>query len=485
MQFCALILIPLMLITGCSTNKATGNQTFTAFMSEEEERKVGAEEHPKIMKEFGGALEGLRLQAYVNSIGRALAQVSEVPNLPYKFTILNDEKVNAFALPGGYVYITRGLLALAENEAEIAGVLAHEIGHITARHSAQRYSTSKATNIGLTIFSVLSSAAGVPSGLGQAVSYGTQAAIQGYSRQQELEADMLGVRYMTRLGYSPDAMSTFFKKMGAHTDLVAKEKGMKGVGPNIMSTHPRTTDRIEKAIILAKTKPVANPLIKRDTYLSQIKGMTFGDDLTQGIRKGRLFAHTNLRIQFEVPPNFILFNSPSQVRAIGPNKSEINFSTVNPELIRQSGTLSKYLLTLDLNPQSVERIKVNGMNAATGLGLLITNAGRRDVRLLVIKGEGDNVFLLTFITLPEETQKLSEGFRRTTYSFRQLSQTEAQDVRPLKIRLIEVRAGDTIRSLAHKHMPFEKYKGEWFQVLNGLNASDRLTIGQQVKIVSK
>jgi predicted Zn-dependent protease len=487
-QLSALILVSMLIMTGCSTNKATGSHTFTAFMTEKEERKVGAEEHLKIMKEFGGPLKGLRLRAYVKSIGEALAQVSEVPNLPYKFTILNDEKVNAFALPGGYVYITRGLLALAESEAEIAGVLAHEIGHITARHSAQRYSASKATNIGLTIFSVLSSAAGIPRGLGQAVSYGTQAAVQGYSRQQELEADMLGVRYMTRLGYSPDAMSTFFQKMGAHADLEAKEKGKEGIGHNIMSTHPRTSDRIKQAIILAKTKPVANPLIKRTTYLSRVNGLIFGDDPAQGIRKGRFFTHPELRIQFKVPPGFVLFNSPKHVTAIGPNKSEIKFDQVNPELIRQSGTLSKYLLRYrdrNLNLQNVEGIDVNGMKAATGLGRLKTNQGPRDVRLLVIKGEDENVFRLTFITTPKETQKLSEEFRRTTYSFHRLSPTEAQDVRPLKIRLIKVRKGDTVKTLAYKHMPFEKYKREWFQVLNGLNDGARLTVGQQVKIVSE
>jgi len=482
------VLIPILFITSCSTNKATGNQSFTAFMSEEKERSVGAEEHPKIMKEFGGAYGSLLLRTYVNSIGKALAQISEVPNVPYRFTILNDEKVNAFALPGGYVYITRGLLALAENEAEIAGVLAHEIGHITARHTAQRYSASIATNIGLSVLGVLSTAAGVPSGLGQAVSYGAQAAVQGYSRQQEFEADMLGVRYMTRLGYSPDAMSTFFKKMGAHADLEAKEKGKEGVGHNIMSTHPRTTDRIKQAIILAKTKPVANPLIKRKTYLSHIEGIIFGDDPAQGIRNGRLFTHSKLGIQFKVPPGFILFNSPSKVIAIGPNKSQIKFDLATPEFIRQSGTLSQYLQThwgSNLNLQGIERININGMRAVTGIGKLKTSDGPRDIRLLTIKGRGDKVFRLAFITPPKETQKLSQELRRTTYSFRRLSRVEAKNIHPLKIHLIEVRTGDTVKSLAYQHMPFERYKLEWFQVLNGLDTKDHLVVGQQVKVVSR
>ena len=483
---CALVPLLLLLVTGCSTNKATGGQSFTAFMSEEEERRVGAEEHPKIMKEFGGAHGSLRLRSYINNVGKALAQASEMPNLPYKFTILNDEKVNAFALPGGYVYITRGLLALAENEAEMAGVLAHEIGHITARHTAQRYSASIATDIGLTVLSVLSSAAGVPTGLGQAVSFGAQAAVQGYSRKQELEADMIGVRYMTRLGYSPDAMTTFFKKMGAYAELEAKTLGKGKVSHNIMSTHPRTTERIEQAIKLAKTKPVVNPLIERNAYLTRINGMTFGDDPAQGIRKGRFFTHSDLRIQFQVPPGFVLFNSPNQVIAIGPNKSRIIFNMANPEYIRQSGSLRKYLLThwgSNLNLQDVERIDVNGMRATTGLGQLKTGLGLRDVRLLVIKGAGDKVFRMAFITPPKMTQQLSEAFRRTTYSFRRLSRAEAKGIQPLKVRLIKVQAGDSVKSLS-KHMPFTKFKREWFRVLNGLSVGDHLAVGQQVKIIS-
>jgi predicted Zn-dependent protease len=165
-----------------------------------------------------------------------------------------------------------------------------------------------------------------------------------------------------------------------------------------MSTHPRTTDRIEQAIILAKAKPVNNPLIKRDTYLSQINGITCGDGPSQGIRKGRLFIHSGLRIQFKVPPRFVLFNSSSQVTAIGPNKPEIKFDQVNPELIRKSGTLSKYLITYpgrNLGLQSVGPIDVNRMNATTGLGRFQTNGGPRDVRLIVIRGEDKNVFLLT------------------------------------------------------------------------------------------
>ncbi len=488
-----LLIAPLLLcsalqLTGCTTNPATGDQSFTAFMTEQDEQKVGAEEHPKIIEAFGGEYGGPKLKRYVENVGKALAAVSEVPNLPYKFTILNDEKVNAFALPGGYVYITRGLLALAENEAEMAGVLAHEIGHITARHSAQRYSTSMATNIGLTVLGVIGSMAGIPSGLNQVVSQGAQAAVQGYSRQQELEADMLGVRYMTRLGYSPDAMTTFFRKMGAHAQLEAQSAGQAGVSHNIMSTHPRTEDRIRQAFQLAKTKPVKNPLLEREAYLAQIDGMVFGDDPSQGIRKGRTFTHPELRIQFEVPPDFVMFNSQKQVVAIGPSQSRIIFDMASPEAVRQSNNdLRRYVQFhwgSNIALQNVEAIDINGMPAATGGGRLETSAGLRDVRLLALRGDADKIFRLAFITPPEMTGPLNEGFRRTTYSFHRLSPTQASAIRPLKINVIPIQPGDTVVSLADQ-MPFEKYKREWFRLLNALDVGDKLTVGQKIKIVAE
>ncbi|MEE9544241.1 MAG: M48 family metalloprotease, partial [Rhodospirillales bacterium] len=188
------LIVPLLALAACTVNPATGKQSFTGFMSRADEMEVGEREHPKILREYGGRYDGQRIDAYVRDIGLGLARVSEVAGLPYTFTVLNDDKVNAFALPGGYVYITRGLLALADNEAEMAGVLAHEIGHITARHTAQRYSQAMATNLGLRILSTIGGGAGMPAGLGSLVSFGAQAILQGYSREQELEADMLAVR---------------------------------------------------------------------------------------------------------------------------------------------------------------------------------------------------------------------------------------------------------------------------------------------------
>jgi len=487
MRFLKVFSVLAMLSTaGCSTNPATGQQSFTAFMSEADEIRVGAEEHPKIVKQFGGEYLDRPLNAYIRNIGKKLAAISEVPNLPYRFTILNDERVNAFAVPGGYVYITRGLLALAEDEAEVAGVLAHEIGHITARHTAQRYSTTMATNIGLTVIGVIGSAAGLPSGLGRIASVGAQAAIQGYSRQQELEADMLGVRYMTRMGYDPNAMTSFFEKLDAHSTLEATLQGKDGVSHNIMSTHPRTADRITQAIQLAKAKSVANPRRGRNEYLERIDGMVFGDDIAQGVRKGRSFIHPDLRFRFDVPPRFVLFNSPSQVVARGPDSSKIVFDMAKRKNAARAPSLEAYLTGTwgrNLSLSEVENIDINGAPAATGSTRLDTSVGDRDVRLLVVRGGADQIFRFAFITRPEMTAKLNTEFRRTTYSFRRLSEKEAAAIKPLRIKLVTVKPGDTVAKLAET-MPFEKYKREWFRVLNALDKGESLTPRRHVKLVT-
>jgi len=476
----------LVLTSGCSTNKATGEQSFTAFMSEEDEKRVGGEEHPKILAQFGGEYKNDKLASYVTRVGKKIAAVSEVPNLPYRFTVLNDEKVNAFALPGGYVYITRGLLALAENEAEMAGVLAHEVGHITARHTAQRYSTALATNIGLTVLGVLGSVAGLPGGINQVVSLGANAAVQGYSRSQELQADMLGVRYMSRVGYSPDGMTTFFKKLSAHTKLEARMEGRGGVEYNIMSTHPRTEDRIIQAINLANAKTVSNPRVASAEFLDHIDGMVFGDDPEQGVRKGRVFVHPSLRFRFEVPPGFVMLNSPSNLTALGPDKSRIVFDMADPEKAPQVSSLSRYLTTdygKGLSIRGTDQLRINGLDSVTGASQLQTRDGTRDIRLVVIRGDQDQIFRFAFITPPERTKALAVDLRRTTYSFRRISSAEAAAIKPAHIKLIEVRRGDTIESLASQ-MSVQKYKEEWLRVLNALPEGARLKPGQIIKLVS-
>ena len=483
-----LLCLPLLSLAGCSTNPATGRQSFTAFMSPADEMRVGAEEHPKILKQFNGAYREGQVAAYAGHVGAALARVSEVTTMPFTFTVLNTDKVNAFALPGGYVYITRGLLALADDEAEMAGVLAHEIGHVTARHAAQRYSKSIATSLGLGVLGALGSAAGAPPGLGDIASFGAQAYLQGFSREQEMEADMLGARYLVRAGYDVGAMVGFLGKLEQHDRLEAalKDAPDRTARFNIMSTHPRTAERITQAIRLAGGA-AGSGRRGRETYLSAINGLLFGDDPKEGVRKGRVFAHPGIGIRYTVPPDYALFNSPRAVVARGPGKALIQFDMEPTKKAARVGDLVAYLNRdwgRSLSLGGIERITVGGMEAATGQARMSTRDGARDVRLVAIRDVRRRIFRLLFATPPAVTASQAEALQRTTYSFRLLSPDEAAAIRPLRLRVVTVGVGDTPQTLADR-LPFEKLRLEWFETLNGLARGQPLAPGGQVKIVAE
>ncbi len=479
--------MPLLATVACSVNPATGEQSFTAFMSRADEMDVGKREHPKILKQFNGRYKDRKLAAYVRRIGLSLSRVSEVPDLPYEFTVLNDDKVNAFALPGGYVYITRGLLALVDNEAEMAGVLAHEIGHIVARHTAQRYSRAMATNLGLNILGAIGV---LPPGSGSLISFGAQAVLQGYSRDQESEADMLGVRYIGKAGYDTNAMVSFFRKLKGYENLskaMAQDPNAKD-SYSIMSSHPRTEQRIAQAAALAKVKPNKNPRLGRESYLSEVDGLVFGDDPKQGIRRGRVFAHPGLGIMFKVPPGFVMFNSAKSLVARGPDGAAMSFDMVDAKKAANVRDLRSYLVSdwgRKFSMKNVERIKINSMDAVTGSTRRPgRNGGTEDMRLIVIRGDRDNIFRFIFLTPSSLTSRMDEAFRRATYSFRRMSKQEIADLKPLRIRVVNVKPGDTIKSLSAK-MPIEKFSRQWFELLNGLHPGQPLAPGRKVKIIAE
>jgi predicted Zn-dependent protease len=469
----------LLALNACGTNPATGQQSLLG-MSEDQEVQVSKQEHPKILAEFGGEYKDPELQRYVSSLGELLAKTSERPDLPWKFTVLDTPQVNAFALPGGYIYITRGLLALASSEAEVASVLAHEIGHVAARHSSQRQ--GRATVAGL-----LGAAAGILTGspqIAQLGNVGAQLYVQKFSREQELQADTLGVRYMARSNYDPNAAVSFLKKMQGETRLRAIEAGKNPEEAdqiNWMSSHPRTADRVEQAIENAGVTQVSKPIVEQDAYLSKIDGIVYGDDPDQGVIRGRSFIHPALGFEFEVPRGFQISNQPSQVLAQAQEGDGlISFGQANVP-----GSLRNWFLD---HPKAqfegVERIDVNGMEGATGLTQGAVNDQKADLRVVLIRFDADTVYQFIFATPPGE-DRYNRAFRETTYSFRKLSKSQAQGFEPQRIDIVTVRSGDTVESLARRRQGGEEeFAEERFRLLNGLDENDRLRPGQKVKIIA-
>lgn len=470
-----------LLLGGCSVNPATGDEQFTAFLSPEEERRVGAQEHPKLVKAFGGLYEDPALQRYVSSLGRLLQQTSEQPEPPFTFVVLDSPVVNAFALPGGYVHVTRGLMALANDEAELAGVIAHEIGHVTARHSAERYSHGLVAGLGAAILGAVVDNRSVS----DFANIAAGAYVQGYSRSQELEADTLGVRYLSRAGFDATAMSSFLETMGAEATLANKMAGKRGAGAQggLFASHPRTADRVRKAAAAAQVKFGGERA--RDIYLRRIDGMIYGDSPEDGFVRGRAFAHPILRIAFTAPPGFRLHNAPEAVVGTHPLGATVRFDEArlaNPSLSTwhylRGVWASKVALT------RIERTQVDGMDAVAASTRVRTTSGVRDVRLVAIRAAPTRVYRFFFVTPPRQTREFSTPFRQMIASFRRLGVQQAANLRPLRLRVVEVAPGDTVESLAAR-MPFNDFRTEQFRVLNGLGPRERLQPGQLVKIVTE
>jgi predicted Zn-dependent protease len=468
-------------LAGCAQSPATGRNIFTGGLSPEDEVELGREQHPQIVQEFGGAYDDPELTAYVDSLGQLLAQTSELPALEWHFTVLDSPIINAFALPGGYVYVTRGLLALADNEAELAGVLAHEIGHVTARHSAERYGQS-----------VLGTAAAVGVGVllgseaaAQATSGAAELAVLSYSRDQEFEADTLGVRYLSRSGHDPQAMSSFLRRLLGHSRYEAELAGRPEAADafDITQTHPRTADRVERAIEAAGGRQASDPIVARDLYLDKIDGLVYGDSPAQGYVRGRRFLHPELGFAFEVPEGFELVNTPNRVIAQNEAGAAILFDRAKQT---SAGSMTRYLADVwarDIELRDLQAIDVNGQEAATAWTRLDTRQGKLDFRLVAIRFGDGAIYRFLFVTPPDRTAALNEPLRRTAHSFRPLSAGELAELEPYRIEIYQVQPGDTPESLARR-MPLGEESLGLLRVLNGLREGEALAPGRKVKLVT-
>lgn len=454
------------------------------FMSKAQEKQIGQEEHPKILKLYGGAYADPAISGYVAQIGGAIAANSDDPSVGYTVTLLNSPVVNAFALPGGYVYVTRGLVALANSEAEVAGVLGHEVGHVTARHVAKRYDRA----IGTSIFGAIAGAVIGSPIVSDLLNLGAQLYLAGFSRQQEYEADLLGVRSLARTGYDPYAQADFLATLDAQTQLEAKLAGIEVQRMEFFATHPNTPDRVRRAIEEAQrqgTAIQARPR-NRDIFLSRIDGLLYGDDPKEGFIRGQKFLHPELKLTFTVPEGFRLQNSSQAVVARAKDGSAIQFDGGRAPQGRDPQTYltREFANEVGIRPRNIETFTVSGMRAATGTARASTRSGTVDVRLVAIEYEPQTIYRFLMLTPANITRSRDAALRGTVMSFRKLTQSEAAALKPHRIRVVQAKAGDTVASLASR-MAMSDYREERFRVLNGLGASGQVTAGQRYKIVTE
>lgn len=464
---------------GCSTNPATGEQQFTALMPAQQERQIGAQEHQKIVQQYG-IYEDQGLQAYLQQVGQRVTQKTERPDVRYSFYLLDTPMVNAFALPGGYIYMTRGLMALANSEAELASVLAHETGHITARHSAERYSRGVVTLLGA---AVLSTAIG-DSNVSDALGLGTDLYMKSYSRGQENEADMLGTRYLSRAGYDARAMADFLRNMQADGVLEARLQGQDEGGglADYMSTHPATQERVTRSVAEAAKYPPGGS-VGREDYLRRISGMIYGESAAQGFVRGRTFYHTELGFQFTVPPGFTLMNQPRQVIATSKNGGLIVFDFVaNPGGLPAQEFMRRELLKD--RPAEVEPIEINGLRGATTSFTGSAGGQSLVIRLIAVPWGQERIARFQVAYPPSYSSAGIEALRASTYSFRTMSAADKAKIRPHKLVAVTARPGDTVASMGAR-MPFEDYAVERFRVLNGLRPGEEVVTGRLYKTITE
>lgn len=458
-----------------------GGGCSTTLLSPEDEREIGREQHPRILEEFGGTYADPAVQGYVADIGAAMLASSGQSGVTFTFTVLDSPTVNAFALPGGYVYVTRGLMALAGSEAELAGVIGHEIGHVTARHGAQQHGRSVFVGLGAAI---LGAAIGDRSAA-ELLNRGGGLILRGYSREQEFEADTLGLRYMTAAGYHPDGMASFLARLRDKALLDAELQG-DGSDPDeysLTSSHPRTVDRVQEARAAVLGSGRVDGRVEREAYLRRLDGMEYGDTPGQGLVRGRRFVHPTLRFEFTVPPEFTLVNGPSAVRAHAPNGAVIVFDTARrasdasmPDYLRQQWGRQMPLADL-------AALTIDGREAATGTTRVATSGGPFDFRLLAIRGAGGSIHRFLFATPAADTARMTEGLQRTSFSFRRLGEAEAAAERPYRLRIHQARPGDTVARIA-QWMPDGPRREAHFRVLNGLAPGQEPSSGQLLKYVS-
>jgi predicted Zn-dependent protease len=431
----------------CATNPATGKKEIS-LMSEQQEIATGQQMDGEVIKEMG-VYDDAELQRYVSDLGLRLAKISPRPNLPWKFTVVNQPAVNAFALPGGFIYITRGIMPFLGDEAELAGVLGHEIGHVTARHSAQQYTKATGASIGMTLLSIF-----VPES--RPFQSLTETALGvlflKYGRDDENQADELGAQYAARAGWDPHGVAGMLSTLDR---LDAAQGSSKGV-PNWLSTHPAPANRVEHVQQVIAKIPDTHPgagMGERDraTFLQKVDGIIFGDNPEEGIVRGNQFLHKDMRFALTFPQGWEVQNTPQQVVAKDPNADAFVLLQLVP---RASGSIEQVAVGTMQNAGfrtiNGQRTEVHGLNAFVGTyqGNL-QGLGNSIVRAAHIAHDG-RVFLVAGIAPQQVFQRAQDQLDAAVGSFRPLSAQEAANLQPNRVDLYTIREGDTWQSIADR-----------------------------------
>lgn len=434
-------------------------------------------EHRRLIAAFGGAYRAPAAEIHLNGILQKLAAASDDPSRVYRVTILNSPVVNAFALPSGNLYVTRGMLALANDSAEIAAVMAHEIAHVSTRHAFQREEQARIAELRTKVASAVQSPV-----RSEEIKMTGRLNLASFSRQQELEADRIGVAVIARAGYDPYGASRFLRSLGRSMAMSAAVLGGRSGDdrPDILASHPATPERVNRAI--AAARQIGAPGIGdagREAYLAAINGIDFGDDPGEGAVRGQRYLHGKLGFAFTAPDGFALENSPQALLGVADNGAKaLRLDSVQ---LAQSTALTDYLASgwvEGLDKDSVRPASFNGLPGALGVA---SNSGWK-FRVGVVRLNNE-VYRIIFAarTLDEKSDKM---FLDSINSFRRMTPDDLRRLRPLKLALAPAGAADTQDSMAGR-MNVPARARDLFALLNGLQKGERLRSGLQYKIVAE
>ncbi len=460
-------------LVGCATNPVTGKKELN-LISESQELALGQQTDVEIRQQYG-VYGDAGLNAYVQTVGRSLAPYTHRPHLDYQFAVLDTSVVNAFAVPGGYIYVTRGILALMGSEAELAVVLGHELGHVNARHSVHRMSEMMLVQVGLAVGSVLSETFAEISGL---AGVGVQLLFLKYSRDDERQADALGIDYARKGTYNPGEMIDFFSSLEKLGDLSGGH-----ALPGFLSTHPLTGERIDRVRQML-TDGDMKLEVKEKPYLGRIDGLIYGDDPRQGYVEGQTFYHPELAFSFAVPGGWKVMNTPAQVAITSPDEKAVLLLQAE----KSSAELASYAEKRAANIEGSQfvrddQINVPGLNSYHTLYRIKRQDGEAlSLRLSVIR-KGAYVYTFSALAAESDFAAVEATFRRSTQSFAKLTDPAFLRRKPSQIRLIEANGRQTLQQiLAAKGVKDDLWPT--LAILNGMELEARPAQGKTIKIVN-
>lgn len=489
--FYPFILAPFIL-SGCGNavlNPVSG-QAERSVMSESAEVAEGRKGHQQVLQEYG-VVKDAGLQAYVNELGQRLAKQSHRNNLQWHFTVLDSPEINAFALPGGYVYVTRGIMAYMEDEADLAGVIGHEIGHVTARHGAQRATRQQDAGLGVlaaTLLGAVLESQGM-SGAGQLASDVSQSVASGYiasyGREQELQSDQLGAEYLARSNYDPQNMVNVITVLKNQERFAADQARAEGrpvaEGSSWLASHPSNEERLRNITQLAAQYKGRYNNEGRARYLAAINGMDFGEAAEQGLTRGRQFYHSSLGIALTAPSGWKIQNAPNQLAVVNPPGTAALVLRAAPA---QAGRAHEDVIRNWLKPTQgrTDRLTINGMPATHFIGARANAQGRSQaLEATVVSGPNGKIYVLSYAakdatTMAQARRQLEEA----QGSFRPMTSADGVAARPWNLKTIPYPRGG-FAELARRS-PLERAEQQ-LRLINGVYGGGEPQVGQLVKMV--